>query len=120
MKLKLDENLGCRGRDLLARYGHDVLTVVDQKMESASDNSLIEVCKAEGRALVTLDLDFANPVFFPPDQYHGIAVLRWRGFVEPEGLSRCIETLAQYLASARLDGALWVVEPGRVREYSPD
>jgi hypothetical protein len=30
----------------------------------------------DGRAIVTLDLDFAKPLRFPPALHHGIAVLR--------------------------------------------
>jgi hypothetical protein len=32
MKLKLDENLGLRGRDLLTAAGHDVCTVPQQEL----------------------------------------------------------------------------------------
>ena len=60
MKLKLDENLGERWRALLVAAGHDVSTVALQRMESAPDRAVIETCRQEGRALVTLDLDFAR------------------------------------------------------------
>ena len=47
-----------------------------QQMESAPDTVVIEACRREGRALVTLDLDFANPLDYRPSEYTGIAVLR--------------------------------------------
>lgn len=47
MKLKLDENLGLRCRQLLADAGHDVATVVEQAMMSATDRDLIEACRVE-------------------------------------------------------------------------
>lgn len=76
MKLKLDENLGARGRDVFLRYRHDVLTVPEQKLESARDQQLIDICRSEERCLVFLDLDFSNPMVFPPSEYAGIATLR--------------------------------------------
>lgn len=69
MKLKLDENLNERGIALLVAGGHDGSTVVLQKMQAAVDAQVIEACRKEGRALVTLDLDFANPIHFRPSQY---------------------------------------------------
>jgi hypothetical protein len=38
MKLKLDENLGELGRDVLTAKGHDVSTVAMQQMSGSRDN----------------------------------------------------------------------------------
>ena len=66
MKFKLDENFGTRGAARLASHGHDVATVASESLWSISDIALIEVCRTEERCLVTMDLDFANPLRFPP------------------------------------------------------
>jgi len=76
VKIKLDENLGERGAALFRAAGHDVATVPQQRLSGASDLQLIDVCRREGRCLVTLDLDFSNPLVFEPADYSGIAVLR--------------------------------------------
>lgn len=76
MRLKLDENLGSRGLKMLQEAGHDVPSVYLQELTSEPDTSFIDICYAEGRALVTLDLDFSNPIVFKPSQYSGIIVLR--------------------------------------------
>lgn len=70
MKIKLDENLGQRGAELFRAAGHDVATVPGQGLCSASDRELIMACKAEKRCLVSLDLDFANPLVFEIGRAH--------------------------------------------------
>lgn len=76
MRLKLDENLGRRCAFELEAAGHDVATVFGQGLVSIPDKQLVDVCRDEGRALVTLELDFNNPLVFNPSEYPGIAVLR--------------------------------------------
>ena len=117
MKLKLDENLGQRGRKILSAAGHDVETVANQSLESAEDSKLIERCRREKRALVSLDLDFANALHFRPSRYPGIAVLRLPRKPSHGDLLKAIRTLAAGLKREALTGKLWVIEAGRIRVF---
>jgi len=120
LKFKLDENLGRRCGQLFVEAGHDCSTVLNQGLSGSSDSALIMRCRAEGRALVTLDLDFANPLLFKPSANRGIAVLRPRSPASPDELKFLCSTVLGGLSRDTLDGHLWIIELGRIRIYQED
>lgn len=117
MKLKLDENVGRRGQEILESDGHDVATVSGQSLQTSGDRDLLEHCRAEDRCLVTLDLDFANPLTFPPRRYAGIAVLRLSAEPSQGELLSVVQTLTRALHQESIAGNLWIIEVGRTRIY---
>lgn len=119
MKLKLDENLGRSVAELLRAAGHDVATVREQGLSSADDRTLIAVCRDERRCLVTMDMDFANTLVFKPSEYSGIVVLRLPRRPAPSDLLDASRTLLGALSQYSVEGKLWIVQRGRLREYSP-
>jgi len=117
MKIKLDENIGRRGFELLTSAGYDVMTVRDQNLEGAPDETLFKVCADEGRILITLDHDFGQVLRFPPEQSAGLVILEPGPRMVAQSL---LDRLRDFLAMAALrspTGALWIVEPGRVRVH---
>lgn len=120
MKVKLDENLGERGKEIFNKYGHDTLSVYDQKLESSSDNNLIQVCKEEERCIVTLDLDFSNPINYRPSKYAGIAVIRLPKNSSPDDLYSMTEMLAKKMSDQSISGKLWIIQKNGIREYQEE
>ena len=121
MRFKLDENLGNRGAELLRSAGHQVSTIFEQRLTGASDPTVASICADEGRCLITMDRDFANPLLFPPQNYAGIVVLRLSP--NPSG-NEILEAVRTFLLALNdcehLVGKLWIVRYNRVREYRPD
>jgi predicted nuclease of predicted toxin-antitoxin system len=117
LRLKLDENLGRRVVSLFEEAGHDVVTVVDEDLMGATDADVFQAAVVEQRALVSLDVDFANPLRFEPAVAPGIAVLRLPDQPEHADLVAAARRLADALDAADIRGKLWVVDGARVREY---
>lgn len=114
MKFKVDENLPIDVAEILRSNGHDAVTVIDQRLKGAADSTLIAACEREGRVLVTLDLDFANIVAYPPGRYAGIIVLRPRRLDKPR-VVELVRQVTPLLTTDVVEHRLLIVEPGRVR-----
>lgn len=76
MKIKLDENLPARLVGILAAHGHDVHTVPGENLAGRPDGDICQAAVAEGRFLVTQDLDFSDTRRFAPGTHPGILLLR--------------------------------------------
>jgi hypothetical protein len=118
MNLKLDENLDAGLTSVLRRAGHEVSTVRAQGLAGVDDQALYGHCRSEAEVLVTLDLDFANVLRYPPETSGGIVVFRGPDDLLPT-LRILTETMIVALTKASPAGHLWIVEPGRVRVHEP-
>ena len=115
MKIKLDENIGTRGSEVLAEQGHDVSTVRDQGLSGSPDETIFQICAAEGRVLISLDRDFGEVLRFPPDISAGIVVLDLGPRATPQRLLNRLKDFLKVAEEHDVRGSLWIVEPGRVR-----
>lgn len=114
MKFKLDENLSPSLAYIFTSAGHDAHSIIEQGLSGAPDQSVLDRCSQESRALVTFDLDFANIQAYPPSIHSGIVVLR----LTTQANALCIGALARVVAllpTENLVGCLWIVEDNRIR-----
>ena len=116
MRFKIDENLPDALVSLLAEKGHDACTARQQTLNGRPDRDLAAACRAEGRAIVTLDLDFSDITAFPPEDYAGIIVLRVRSQSQPH-ITSIFRAVLPLLDTEPLAGHLWIVEENRVRVW---
>ena len=114
MRFKLDENLPGALAKIFVEAGHDASTVVDQGIGGAADPDIASVCQSEGRAIVTMDMDFADIRVYPAQHYAGIVVFRLES-QDREHLLAVGAGLLQTLSEHTLSGKLWIVEDSRVR-----
>ena len=114
MKFKIDENLPVEIAALLRDAGYEATSVVDQGLGGSADPDIAAVCRKENRALVTLDMDFADIRTYPPNQYSGLIVLRLRKQDQPH-VVRTVTRLIPVFSTEALHGRLWIVEEDRLR-----
>ena len=114
MRFKVDENLPVEAAEMLRQSGHDAVTVLEQRLGGSGDAGPATLCQQEGRALVTLDMDFADIRAYPPADYPGTIVLRLGQQDKPQVLN-VLARLIRVLHTEPLEGHLWIVEENRVR-----
>ena len=78
MKLKLDENLPASLAQPLAQLGHEVDTVVQERLAGKDDALVWRAAQAAGRFLLTQDVDFSDIRRFRPGTHAGILLVRLR------------------------------------------
>lgn len=114
MKFKIDENLPLEVADVLREAGHDALTVVHQGLSGARDEVVWSHSLAEGRSLVTLDLDFSDIRVYLPDARCGVIVFRTADQSKPR-VTALAKQIVPALETEPLRDRLWIVEEGRLR-----
>jgi predicted nuclease of predicted toxin-antitoxin system len=114
VKFKIDENLPVEVAQLLRDAGHDVFTVLEQDLGGAKDQVVARICKDEHRALITLDIHFADIRTYPPSSFSGLIVLR----LARQDKAYVLQVMSRVLkvaTSEPREGQLWIVDERRVR-----
>lgn len=114
MRFKVDENLHDDVAKLLADAGHDVHTVHEEGLRGATDAIIAEHCRVEERALVSLDLDFADIRTYPPASQPGLIVLRVAN-QSRQHVPKIMSPVVALLATETLTKRLWIVTEAGVR-----
>jgi len=114
LKFKIDENLPAEYRFILQQAGLHSDTVADENLSGADDEVLIARCGTEQLVLMTLDLDFANVLAYPPNRFPGIVVFRAKSQSKP-ALIRLLQRVLPLLRLRSPERQLWIVEEDRIR-----
>ena len=114
MQFKTDENLPAEVAELLREHGFDCVGAVAQGLAGEPDDRISDLCREEGRILVTLDLGFANIRAYPPAHYPGFVVFRLSA-QDTQHLHDVGARLVRALDDQPLHNELWIVEDNRIR-----
>jgi predicted nuclease of predicted toxin-antitoxin system len=114
MRFKIDENLQDDVALAMRAQGHDVQTVREQGLRGGSDERLAAAARGETRALVTLDLHFADIRQYPPQDFPGFIVLRVANQSRPAVL-RVMDRVMDCLNREPIHGHLWVASEAGIR-----
>lgn len=118
MKLKLDENLSRHLKTRLNDLGHDVSTTADENLLSQPDTVVAAAAYAEGRILLTLDIEFADLRKYQPGTHPGIVLFRPSNF-GPLTVNRYVENFVRDTDLETLQGCVVVVDSTKVRIRRP-
>jgi predicted nuclease of predicted toxin-antitoxin system len=114
VRFKLDENLPRDAEALLRDSGHDVQTVIEERLGGNPDSLVLTACRTEDRVLVTFDLDFSDIRLYPPASHSGIWILR----PHTQSIDNTLALLRgalEVLRSEAVHARLWIIEPAQIR-----
>lgn len=114
LRFKVDENLPDDIAEILRSRGYEAETVYEEGLRGADDKIIATRCQQEGRAIVTLDLDFANITLYPPEDSPGFIVLRVADQSRPHVL-QVFTHILKLIDQEPVAGQLWIVEEHQVR-----
>lgn len=115
MKCLVDEALPRSLAKALQDVGIDAVDVRDLGLSGEPDASVFAQAVADGRTLITRDLDFTDPRRFPPESHLGILVVRYPATTTKATLLRWIVAAVTTLKDEDLVRNVVILEPTNIR-----
>ena len=108
----LDNCVPRRYLRLLREWGYDAIELRTLQPEDTPDPQVIAEAQRLKAVLLTVDLDFANVLNYPPNHYGGIVVMRYDASQEGEIDATLRIALEE---QPNLTGVLLIISPGKYR-----
>jgi predicted nuclease of predicted toxin-antitoxin system len=115
LRLLVDEDLPRSLAPALRAAGYEAVDVRDEGLRGQPDAQIFQFAQQQGFAVLTGDVEFGNELVYPPAGHRGVVLARFPNDLPAPTLVKQIVASLAVLAEENLDGAIVVVEPGRVR-----
>lgn len=115
----VDEDLPRSLSLLLSQKGHTSQHVIDLGLRGMNDPRVFAAAQEIGATLVSRDTGFGNILQYPPGNHHGIVLIRFPSEMRTQVLIAEIVELLSTVSSSEFAGALFILEPGRIRIRRP-
>jgi predicted nuclease of predicted toxin-antitoxin system len=114
MRFLADAGISPKTVQYLRRAGHDVVQVRDLAMQRASDKSIADRARADGRIVLTFDLDFGAVLALGVVDRPSVVIFRLSD-ERAEAVNQRLEAVLSEQGRALESGALVLVEDVRYR-----
>ena len=115
MRILIDENLSPRLCEGLRGLGHDAVHVVEVGLQSASDSAVLARALAEGRIVLSADMDFGSALAASRANKPSVIVIRRSADRRVDDLLALLKSNLADLADALEDGSVVVFDRDRIR-----
>jgi predicted nuclease of predicted toxin-antitoxin system len=115
MKFLIDNMLSVQLGDALTELGHDATHVRNLGLGSVPDYELLEWAKHHELVVLSADRDFGTLLAELKTDSPSVVYLRGNLPRNPNRLAQLIELNLPAITQSLIDGAIVVIEPGRIR-----
>ena len=115
LRLLVDEDLPRSLAPALRAAGHETADVRDEGLRGQPDTRIFQFAQERSFAVLTGDVEFGNELVYPPAGHRGVVLARFPNDLPATMLVKQIVACVAVIADENLDGAIVVLEPGRVR-----
>lgn len=117
MRFLLDMGISPASAAFLRGQGADAVHLDERGFSRLADSAILDLARAEGRILVTHDLEFGEFVAMAGTQLPSVITFRLRD-MRPDHVNRCLLQLLTRHAALLERGAFVTVTEGRIRVRS--
>ena len=115
MRFLIDNALSPAVAIELNRVGHDAVHVRELGMQTASDEEIFVLARAEERVVVSADTDFGTLMAARKETSPSVILFRHGSQHRPADQAALLKNNLPQLTQALQDGSIIVIEPDRIR-----